>query len=76
MNTLTKAQRERLIRAHRIEIAENVYRVDFAPKPAPAEMNTPPTQKLPLFVDVVGGVFVLFVLVGAALGLFFLPGAQ
>ena len=36
MTALTKAQRQRLIRAHRIERAENVFRVDFSAKPEPA----------------------------------------
>lgn len=74
MNTLTKAQRQRLIRAHRIDLAENVYRVDFKPKNKPV-VNTPPARRpLPIILDAAGGVFVLFVLVGASLALFFLPG--
>jgi len=74
MNNLAKAQRQRLIRAHRIDLAENVYRADFAPKTDP-QLNAPPVHRpLPIILDAAGGAFVLFVLVGAALSLLFLPG--
>lgn len=76
MNTLTKAQRQRLIRAHRIDLAENVYRVDFKPKNKPV-VNTPPARRpLPVILDAAGGVFVAVVLTCATLGLLWLPGAH
>ena len=65
LTAITKAQRVRLIRAHRIERAANVYRLDFAKKP-----------EAPISVDVWAGAFVLLVLAGAALALFCLPGAR
>lgn len=50
----------------------SAVRIDFKPKP----VNTPPARRLPVILDVAGGVFVLIVLFGAALGLLWLPGAH
>ena len=68
--TLTQAQRQRLIRAHRIDVAENVHRLDFAPRSRKADEP----MKSPV-VDAVAGIFVAAVLAGAALALLWLPGA-
>jgi hypothetical protein len=69
-HNLHHAQRLRLVRAHHIARAENVYRVDFKP------VNTPLARRLPIVIDAVGGVFVAVVLTLATLGLFYLPGAH
>ncbi len=51
---------------------KNKVRIDFKPK----FVNTPPAHRPPIILDAAGGVFVLVVIVGAALSLFFLPGAR
>lgn len=72
---MTPEHRQRLIAAHRIDIANNVVplrgvRIDYA-------STTPsPRSTRGLVIDVSGGIFVLAVLVGATLAMLWLPGAH
>lgn len=73
---MTREQRQRLIQAHRIDMAPNVRRFTTA-RPGPVKVDyAPPPPKRSVYVDVAGSAFVLVVLVIATFGLLWLPGAR